>query len=250
MLGTLAGKVLVCHCRPGRACHADKIMEQYAARFGERASKMVYVGNGHSATRLQRTQWASPFKIGPHGEPDECLEKYAQWFEQPAQWTLRESLAELRGAALVCECPPGQPCHADFLAARLAASPWRPYVATSRRGKLMPQLVMAALVQGAVGAEIPRVPSQRWPQWSLDAAVRRCFPDHWLTGFRMPVLDDLANAFPFCAYPEFLEEQGVDADVSTAPAIVSAFSKGWRRAGQGNRRACSSPETAYRRWCP
>ena len=60
---------------------------------------------------------------------DVCAIKYRRWLMLPQQAWLRERLCELRGARLICECPPGVPCHGDVLAALAAiAGPRQPSV--------------------------------------------------------------------------------------------------------------------------
>nr|WP_250808516.1 DUF4326 domain-containing protein [Neorhizobium tomejilense] len=65
-----------------------------------------YIGRG--------SRWGNPFRIGPDGNRDEVIEKYAAWFETTE---LERHLDEIRGRSLVCWCAP-QRCHGHFLLAR------------------------------------------------------------------------------------------------------------------------------------
>lgn len=79
----------------------------------------VYIGEGNHKLRLARTQWASPFKPGPHGSPAGCVRKYTSWLlEQPQ---LLGQLAKLHGRKLLCDCPPQEPCHGEALVAAVYA---------------------------------------------------------------------------------------------------------------------------------
>jgi hypothetical protein len=67
----------------------------------------VYVG--------RPSKWGNPFKIGPHGNRQEVIDKYRTWIVKRITDSPRVfDLDELRGKDLVCWCHP-QPCHADVL---------------------------------------------------------------------------------------------------------------------------------------
>lgn len=71
----------------------------------------VYIGRG--------SKWGNPFKIGPDGDRDAVITKYAEWlFEQPQ---LLQEAASLKGKVLGCWCAP-KACHGDVLAE--IANPW------------------------------------------------------------------------------------------------------------------------------
>ena len=145
----------------------------------------MYVGQTEGCSKSPRTKWASPFVPGQHGTPAECFTKYVLWFR--SQEVLRNALSEIAGKELACECPHSQPCHADFLAAQARMRPDdRSAVAkTQRRGKILPQLVMASLAgSAAAGNPGQGDVQQRWPQWGLDAAIRGLFPREWTQGLQ------------------------------------------------------------------
>jgi len=81
----------------------------------------VYVG--------RPTRWGNPFRIdaaaSPRFTPEEATSLYRAWLvERDFRARVRgeDWLRPLRGAtALVCWCPPEQPCHADALVALLVA---------------------------------------------------------------------------------------------------------------------------------
>ena len=202
------------------------------------AGNAVYVGQTEGCSRNPRTKWASPFVPGQHGTHEECFTKYVLWFR--SQKELRESLNEISGRELACECPPGQPCHADFLASQARMKPGqqqRGPAAMTRRGKLLPQLVMASLVSSATSS-CPRQGEihLRWPQWGLDAAIRGLFPIDWTRGVQIPVLDDLVNSAPFTVFPEFLESLGLEADGPLGPTLMTAYTRGQRRLAEKDQR--------------
>ena len=136
---------------------------------------MQYVGQTEGCSRSPRTKWASPFVPGQHGTHEECFIKYVLCFR--SQKELRDSLNEIAGRELACECPLGQPCHADFLASQARMKPDRQGTtpaAMRKRGKLLPQLVMASRV-GSAASACPRQGEihQRWPHraWTQRSEV-------------------------------------------------------------------------------
>ena len=197
----------------------------------------IYVGQTEGCSRSPRTKWASPFVPGQHGTPAECFTKYVLWFR--SQKELRDSLSAIAGKELACECPCSQPCHSDFLASQARMRPdKRSAVAkTQRRGKLLPQLVMASLASNvAAWHPGPGEVQQRWPQWALDAAIRGLLPKEWTQGVPMPVLGDIVNCPPFTTFPEFLVRQQLDADGHLGPTIMSSYTRGQRHLAEGNQR--------------
>ena len=197
----------------------------------------VYVGQAEGSSKMPRTKWSSPFVLGQHGTPAECFTKYVLWFR--SQRDLRGALGEIAGKELACECPITQPCHADFLAsqARVRPDDQGRKIAIQRRGRFLPQLVMATLASQASAwhpgqGEV----HQRWPQWGLDAAIRSLFPKEWTQGMPMPVLDDLVNSAPFTTFPEFLEDQDLEADAPLGPTIMTSYTRGQRHLAEGNQR--------------
>ena len=147
------------------------------------------------------------------------------------------SIPEIAGRELACECAPGQPCHADYLAtqARMPLKKFAP--AVRRRGRPLPQLVMASLVVPAAAwypgdGEV----QQRWPQYGLDRAIRSLFPHEWTQGIAMPNLEDLVNAAPFTCYAEYLQGIGQEPDGPLGPTIMTSYTRGQRRLAEGDQR--------------
>ena len=85
----------MCHCREDEPCHADEIISNYVDLYGTKPMTIIYAGQGSNEFRMKRTDWASPFRAGPHGTQDECVAKYMRWFE--TQHELENRLAELEG---------------------------------------------------------------------------------------------------------------------------------------------------------
>lgn len=67
-------------------------------------TKRTYVG--------RPSKWGNPFQIGKHGNREEVIFKYMDWFI--TQNHLIDQIIELKGLDLVCWCAP-HACHADFL---------------------------------------------------------------------------------------------------------------------------------------
>ena len=66
---------------------------------------VVYIG--------RPSKWGNPFVIGIHGNRDEVVAKYKEWFQK--QPDLIAALPELVGKRLACFCKPFA-CHGDYLA--------------------------------------------------------------------------------------------------------------------------------------
>ena len=222
---------------PGRGHSQGDMLEE--ARHSQEPCRRYSLRRSDGGVQPQPPhKCASPFVPGQHGTPAECFTKYVLWFR--SQKELRGSLNEISGRGLACECPPGQPCHADFLASQARMKPERQSrapMAIQKRGKLLPQLVMASLVSSAAaGYPGQGEKHQRWPQWGLDAAIRSLFPDEWTRGVQIPVLDDLVNCAPFTTFPEFLESHDLNADGPLGPTPVTSYSRGQRRLAEGDQR--------------
>ena len=238
-----------------RAAHRLQTAEVGSKKLGD-ASDVVYAGSGADGARFSRTEWASPFVPGTHGTHEECATKYITWYHSDARAQLRGRIEALAGKAVVCECPYGTPCHADFLVAQVrlkARGGHQNQGAAGRRGRCLPQLVAASLLMPTGAVVLPPgggsagwpqespslalggVPT-RWPQWSIDAAVRSLFPPAWTSGVAMPQLDDLVNSPPFTVYADYLEEQGLEADGPLGPTIMTAYGTAARRASEGDQK--------------
>ncbi len=57
--------------------------------FGEGSKQPVHTDNSSNLCRLAKTEWASPFHVGPDGAAAECLVKYAELWYKPEQDKLR-----------------------------------------------------------------------------------------------------------------------------------------------------------------
>jgi len=96
----------------------------------------VYIGQGNLALKLAKSQWASPFRPGPHGTPEACVRKYSHWLA--TQQHLLQQVPSLRGRQLLCDCEPQEPCHGEALIAEVlkacGRAPSGGNKANSRRG--------------------------------------------------------------------------------------------------------------------
>lgn len=66
----------------------------------------VYIGRG--------SKWGNPYRIGPDGSRDDCLNGYFEYLLHSPRLIM--CLPELQGKRLGCFCKPSQ-CHGDILAA-------------------------------------------------------------------------------------------------------------------------------------
>lgn len=80
----------------------------------------VYIGRGRDPKTGKLSMWGNPFRIGPDGDREEVISKYAAWV--PNQPWLMESLDQLRDRVLGCFCKPKEGfcgrllCHGQVLA--------------------------------------------------------------------------------------------------------------------------------------
>ena len=76
---------------------------------------VVHVSSGRQTVYIGRPGfWGNPFVIGPDGDREEVIRKFAIWITGQPERLAR--LGELRGQVLGCYCAP-LPCHGDVLAA-------------------------------------------------------------------------------------------------------------------------------------
>ena len=106
-----------------------ELMKPKPVRLHHQRTVKVASPNGLPVKCVDRTsRWGNPFKIGVDGTREEIIQKYRVWFLTGTEsrkvgrylvdpQNLRERIRELRGFNLAC-CPPGLPCHADFLLAQ------------------------------------------------------------------------------------------------------------------------------------
>ena len=73
----------------------------------------VYIGQGHFSHRWKPGKWSSPFQAGRDCAGAVHVIKYAQWVANQPE--LLQSLHELQGKRLVCDCPHNVLCHGDVL---------------------------------------------------------------------------------------------------------------------------------------
>eukprot|EP01132_Coremiostelium_polycephalum_P002039 gene2039-2509_t len=83
----------------------------------------VYIGRKNPLIdEVYSTKYGNPFKVGVHGDRNECIKQYRDWIFHPDQKTLfNEAKSELRGKILGCFCSPLN-CHGIILA-EIANSP-------------------------------------------------------------------------------------------------------------------------------
>jgi hypothetical protein len=76
----------------------------------------VYIGRGRCPRTAKPGRWGNPFRIGPDGDRQEVIARYAAWLSQEVdseRITLAD-LAALDGEVLGCWCAP-EPCHGEVL---------------------------------------------------------------------------------------------------------------------------------------
>ena len=72
----------------------------------------IYVGRGGGASKVSRSPWANPFRIGKEGDRCEVINKYRHY---AAANFKNEDLMKLDGRVLLCHCRLQDECHADVL---------------------------------------------------------------------------------------------------------------------------------------
>jgi Domain of unknown function (DUF4326) len=107
----------------------SELINPKPVRLHHQRTAKVFSPNELPVKCVDRTsRWGNPFKLGVDGTREEIIQKYRVWFLTGTEsrkvgryivdpQDLRERIHELRGFNLAC-CPPGLPCHADFLLAQ------------------------------------------------------------------------------------------------------------------------------------
>ena len=72
----------------------------------------IYVGRGSRQRNLKKSLWCNPFKVSEHGRAL-AVSKFEH--HRRTDQDLNEALWQLSGARLVCQCRPGEECHADVI---------------------------------------------------------------------------------------------------------------------------------------
>ena len=219
---------------------------------------VVYIGPGFPAQKRPPSEWAMPDDPGPDGSRDWCLFRYSCHLHQ-RMWS---QLEHLRGAVLWCDCRSPSRCHGEVLCGCFysyvqgqRAEPAEPRKVESRserrvvappgerRGPHAPargssvQLLSRRQVtfMASMGAAMSPQPSDafrtslRWPQDSLDCAVRSLCRVPIGASLHMPILEDILNAPPFTDYAAWCEERGLDHHSQQVPVTYSRWE---RRAAQ------------------
>eukprot|EP00439_Symbiodinium_sp_Y106_P002518 s4306_g1.t1 len=87
-------------------------------------------------------------------------------------------------------------------------------------------------------------------QEDVFAAVRKLFPEHWLSGLTFPFIEDLVNGPPFDSYTRWLKEVGADWAGPCGPALAPQAVRVLQRAdgqqaGALNQRAALPPLLSF-----
>ena len=184
---------------------------------------IVYIGAGNQLDRRQQSRWREPQHLAKDGVHRHV--EYAKWLTNEPR--LLEQVEDLSGMALLCDCALGQNCHGDVLAAeadipQLDAA-WRrkPLVrAHAAKGGTIKKAVVAAVLATAAGFQAPAEVPCRFPEYSVQRAVAKIFPEEYTAGIQWPILQDLLLDESLCNYQEYLEATGYDADLPLGPALL------------------------------
>jgi hypothetical protein len=76
----------------------------------------VYIGRGRCPRTGKTGRWGNPFRIGPDGDREEVIARYAEWLagEVDIERITLDELAALDGKKLGCWCAPNA-CHGEVL---------------------------------------------------------------------------------------------------------------------------------------
>ena len=83
----------------GEGPKASRVMTQDVQ---EEDALCIYAGQSNLQVRKCRSRWSSPFVVGPHGDEEECMVKYARWFLGTSKEA--EGLVSKAGAAGPQDC--------------------------------------------------------------------------------------------------------------------------------------------------
>ena len=148
----------------------------------------IYIGQGHFSHRWKPSKWASPFQVGRECAGATHVIKYAQWIAGQPQ--LLQSLLELQGRRLVCDCPHNILCHGDVLVCLLwHALTMQTAGASASHGPASLSTRMVSIM--AAGARVvSAVPLALTQECAIAAFTSLCRDVHF-EGFQWPMIEDL-----------------------------------------------------------
>ena len=232
-----------------------KVVEAVIGADGTLPRNCIYVGPGHHRHRLARSKWAPPFTAGHDCAFDEFLPRYVQHIRD----NLSDHLTELIGKVLVVDAVAEHPSEGDALAGLVfehlstVRSTSQPQQSTNPRGRArkrshrFPRALGLAI---APLADASSIFSDFMRQEDVVLAVRKLFPEAWMTGFTFPCIEDLINAPPFDLYRRWLRVSELDwagaCGPATGPSTVRILQRAaGQQAGALSQRAALPPVISF-----
>lgn len=207
----------------------------------------IYVGRGHHSHRLPISKWKTPVVPGHDCPPEEWVARYVDHICSSAE--LWDSLPELLGKTLLCDCHWQDLCEADLLAGLVfeatapATSPQKATTNSSSR-KRAGKLVAAIAASRVVTVSSSRLPVQPFLQESVVLAFRKFYPEGWLVGHKFPMLEDLINQPPFTCYLEWRASNDLSWDGPLNPCLTSGPTRLALRMAEGKQAGALNQRTA------
>eukprot|EP00439_Symbiodinium_sp_Y106_P005858 s9610_g1.t1 len=219
----------------------------------------VYVGQGHRTHRIPKTKWAAPMVAGHDCPFHEFLPRLPRYL-QHVRDNLLDQIHELFGKTLVVDSITAFPSEGDALASlvfeALSEQAREPRAGRTREfakrmanrpGSSFPKALGLALTPMVDASQVFSVYLR---QEDVFAAVRKLFPEHWLSGLTFPFIEDLVNGPPFDSYTRWLKEVGADWAGPCGPALAHQAVRVLQRAdgqqaGALNQRAALPPLLSF-----
>ena len=170
-------------------------------------SDTIYIGQGHFSHRWKPGKWSSPFQAGRDCAGAVHVIKYAQWIANQPE--LLQSLYELQGKRLVCDCPHNVLCHGDVLVC-LAWHSSSLLPAGEGHGRQPSSLSARTVAMFAAGARVvSAVPTPITQECAVAAFTSLCRGVDF-AGFQWPMIEDLLLDKGILWFTAWYQEQDWD----------------------------------------
>jgi hypothetical protein len=211
-------------------------------------TQVVYVAPGNVAVQRSPSVWANPWMAGR----DDSRERCGFRFDAYLRINCWRQLSELSAKTLWCDCSTPATCYGFHIvsacylklmsnlpeaAATSALVPTPLQVVTRRLSAGKKKRVVAIFEKASPSVSSGEIPCLRshlkCPQDAFSAAIRPLFRVPDTMNLRMPIVEDLLSCFPFTAFGDWLDDNGLRDEVWWQPRSLTRIERRAARASLG-----------------